>query len=439
MVDPATGVAANTAVTIATAAAGTVVINPDGSYEYTPAAGFTGEDTFQYIVADENGNTDTAEVSIEMRDLNGATGNTPPIATDDSFTSFADATLAGSVMSNDTDPDGDVISIADVSGEPATATQTIATTAGGTVTLNTDGTFTYTPSAGFIGEDSFDYTIVDPSGATDAASVTLNVAPDDPNNNNKPNAGDDLIAGTKNEPATANLLANDTDPEADSLIIAEVNGQDPSAGSVTIVDPLTGNTAGTLTVDPLTGEAIFTPADDFVGSVQIPYTVDDGSGNTDTATITVSVFDNAPLAEDDINVTEINIPVTGNVLTNDTDPNPDDALAIVNPATGSASTGAVTLTTSGGGSVVINSDGSYVYTPAAGFSGEDTFSYTVTDENGNIDEANVSIEVRDRNVPVDPSDPNSAYNASPIASDDTFTLFEGVPCLLYTSPSPRDS
>ena len=140
-------------------------------------------------------------------------------------------------------------------------------------TLNTDGTFTYTPPAGFIGEDSFDYTIVDPSGDTDAASVTLNVAPDDQDNNNKPNAGNDLVAGTKNTPATANLLANDTDPEDDSLTIAEVSGQDPLAGPVTIVDPITGNTAGTLAVDPLTGEATFTPADDFVGSVQIPYTV----------------------------------------------------------------------------------------------------------------------------------------------------------------------
>ena len=87
----------------------------------------------------------------------------------------------------------------------------------------------------------------------------------------------------------------------------------------------------------------------------------------------MSVFDNAPLAEDDINVTEINLPVTGNVLTNDGDPNPDDDIGIVDPVTGAAATGVVTLTTTGGGSVAINPDGSYVYTPAAGFNGEDTF------------------------------------------------------------------
>ena len=210
--------------TITTIAGGTVVINPDGTYEYTPATGFAGEDTFDYTVTDLFGKTDTATVSIEVRDPNepvdpGAVDNAPPVATDDEFSSLVDTPLNSSVISNDTDPDGDVIAIADASGEVATAVQMIPTTAGGTVELNTDGTFTYTPASGFIGEDSFDYTIVDPSGATDTATVTLNVAPDDPAVNNNPNAGDDLIAATKNEPGTANLLGNDTDPESDTCLL----------------------------------------------------------------------------------------------------------------------------------------------------------------------------------------------------------------------------
>ena len=191
IVEPSTGTAATTAVTITTNGGGTVVINPDGTYQYTPANGFTGEDTFDYTIIDTFGKTDLATVSIEVRDLNGPIDppdpaeidNTPPIATDDSFSVTADVPLSSSVMSNDTDPDGDVITIAELAntanGEPATGAQTITTNAGGTVALNTDGTFTYTPAAGFIGEDSFDYVIVDPSGATDAASVTLTVTPDD--------------------------------------------------------------------------------------------------------------------------------------------------------------------------------------------------------------------------------------------------------------------
>ena len=257
IVDPATATAAAAAVTITTAGGGTVVMNPDGTYEYTPATDFTGEDTFDYTVTDTFGKTDTATVSIEVRDLDDPSGNTSPIATDDTFSSFVDVPLSSSVISNDTDPNGDVITIADVAGIAATTAQAIATTAGGTVTLNTDGTFTYTPPAGFIGEDTFDYSIVDPSGVTDDATVTLNIAADpDPNSNDMPAAGDDLAAAIAGQPATANLLGNDVDPNGDAITITQVNGTDPSTGPITMVDPVAGVTQGTLEVDPITGEAL---------------------------------------------------------------------------------------------------------------------------------------------------------------------------------------
>ena len=225
------------------------------------------------------------------------------------------------------------------SGVAATSPQTITTTSGGTVTLNTDGTFIYTPPVGFQGVDSFDYTIVDPSGATDDATVTLNVIADpDPTANDEPNAGDDLASAIAGTPATANLLANDTDPNGDVLTITDVGGTDPSTGLITIVDPITGVTQGTLVVDPVTGEATFTPEPGFVGTVQLPYTIDDGDGGTDTATMTFLIVDPAPVAEDDINATETDTAVSGNVLTNDSDANPADVLSIVDPATGSAAT-----------------------------------------------------------------------------------------------------
>ena len=186
-------------------------------------------------------------MSIEVRDLNGPVDpsdpatidNAPPIATDDVFTSLVDIPLTSSVISNDTDPDSDVIAIAQLAnnaaGVVATAPQTIATTEGGTVILNTDGSFTYVPPTGFIGEDTFDYTIVDPSGATDTAVVTLNVAADpDPTENDEPEAGNDLASALAGHPATANLLANDTDPNGDPLTITDVDGNDPSAGPITI-------------------------------------------------------------------------------------------------------------------------------------------------------------------------------------------------------------
>ena len=271
--DPVTGAAATSAVTITTAGGGTAVVNPDGTYEYTPAAGFTGADTFDYTVIDTFGKTDTATVSIEVRDLNNPAGNTPPIATDDVFTLFTDVPLNSTVLSNDTDPDGDVITVADGAGMAATAVQTITTAAGGTVSLSINGTFTYTPAAAFIGVDTFDYAIVDPSGATDDATVTLNVIADpDPNANDDPYAGDDLASSIAGQPAMVNLLANDTDPNGDPLTISDVDGSDPSAGPITITDPVTGDTQGVLEVDPVTGVATFTPAPGFVGTVQVPYT-----------------------------------------------------------------------------------------------------------------------------------------------------------------------
>ena len=113
-------------------------------------------------------------------------------------------------------------------------------------------------------------------------------------------------------------------------------------------------TQGILEVDPVTGEATFTPEPGFVGTVQVPYTIDDGNGGTDTATMAFVIIDPAPVADDDINATEVDVPVSGNVLTNDSDDNPTDSLTIADPATGDAVTGAVTITTTGGGTVVIN-------------------------------------------------------------------------------------
>ena len=74
---------------------------------------------------------------------------------------------------------------------------------GGTVVVNPDGSFDYTPAAGFIGVDSFDYTIIDPSGETDDATVSINVQPDsDPSANDAPDANDDAGIAQKNTQAT---------------------------------------------------------------------------------------------------------------------------------------------------------------------------------------------------------------------------------------------
>ena len=137
------------------------------------------------------------------------------------------------------------------------------------------------------------------------------------------------------------------------------------------------------------GSYTYQPANDFVGTEQLVYTIDDGNGGTDDATLSLTVFDLPPVVEDDINNTSIDTPVAGNVLTNDSS-EPDDTLTVGDGA-GNPITAPATLTTDQGGTVVINPDGTYVYTPPAGFIGEDTLTIEVCDD-----------------------------------------------CLLYTSPSPRD-
>ena len=124
--------------------------------------------------------TVVASVSIEVIDATANPDNTSPIASDDNFATFSDVaapgTLSGSLTGNDSDPDGDTIEVAEAGG---VMPGTLFTTAnGGTVVVNVDGTFDYTPSAGFIGVDTFNYTVADPSGETDDASVEINVYPD---------------------------------------------------------------------------------------------------------------------------------------------------------------------------------------------------------------------------------------------------------------------
>ena len=114
--------------------------------------------------------------------------------------------------------------------QPGTA---FTTAAGGTVTVNADGTFSYTPAAGFIGEDNFDYVITDPSGETDTAEVSFNVQPDaTPGVNDAPDANDDSVTTGKNTPVSGNARGNDVDPNGDTLVVTEVNGA-PLAGPIT--------------------------------------------------------------------------------------------------------------------------------------------------------------------------------------------------------------
>src|SRR6185436_8049118 len=145
----------------ATAQGGSITVAANGTYTYTPAANFNGTDTFDYTVTDGTA-TDVGRLTITV-----SSGNDAPVAIDDTASTAEDTVLVGSVapQSNDTDLDGDTLSVA------------------------ANGTYTYTPAANFNGTDTFDYTVTDGT-ATDVGRLTITVS----SGNDAPVAIDDAAS-----------------------------------------------------------------------------------------------------------------------------------------------------------------------------------------------------------------------------------------------------
>ncbi|MGJ3248098.1 MAG: Ig-like domain-containing protein [Elainellaceae cyanobacterium] len=216
---------------------------------YQPRQGFSGRDQFQYTVRDPQGRTATGTVAVTV------TASTPPSARNDQATTAYATRVSIDVLSNDQNPGGDRLAISDVTS-PANGTATIS-----------GNSIIYTPTQGFSGQDSFQYTLSDTLGRTDTATVTVTV---EPPANRPPNAQDDQVTTPYFQPVSVNLLGNDDDPDGDRLTIIDLTA--PQHGSATI--------SGTT--------VIYSPNRGFSGQDSFRYTVSDGS-QAATATITVIV------------------------------------------------------------------------------------------------------------------------------------------------------
>ncbi|UWR20910.1 cadherin-like domain-containing protein [Sulfitobacter sp. S190] len=291
--------------------------------------------------------------------------NTGPNAVDDEAETDEDTTVIIPVLTNDTDPEGDALSV------------TAASSDDGDVSINDDGTLSFTPAPDFNGSATIDYTITDGNGGSDTATVTVDVAPV----NDAPVAVDDSDETTSDTAVTIPVLDNDSDVDGDALSVTSATSAD---GDVVINDD------GTIT---------FTPNPDFSGDATIDYTISDRNGGTDDAVVTVAVeaVNAPPVARDDSDETDEDTAVTIDILGNDSDPD-GDALT-------------VTAATSPDGDVVINDDGTVTFTPDADFNGEATIDYTITDGNGGEDTAQVSVTV-------------NPVNDAPVAEDDADTTDE---------------
>ncbi len=359
---------------------GTLVQNSNGSYQYTPDAGFTGTDSFTYTVSDGNGGFDTATVMIAVAGVNDG-----PVAIGDSASTSENTPITIDVLTNDSDPEGDVLSITSVTQGT-----------NGSVTIDpVTGNPVYTPAPAFTGIDTFSYTITDGNGGTDTATVTVTVG----GVNDAPVAVDDAVGTNEDTLVTVDVLPNDSDPDGDTLTVTTV----------------TQGANGSVAIDPVSGNPVYTPNADFNGTDTFTYTIDDGNGGTDTATVTVTVgtVNDAPIATDDAVGTNEDTPVTVDVLPNDSDPD-GDALSVI------------AITQGSNGSVTIDPiSGNPVYTPNTNFIGTDTFTYTIDDGNGGTDTATVTVTV-------------GAVNDPPIATDDTVGTNEDTPVTVDVLPNDSD-
>jgi VCBS repeat-containing protein len=343
-----------TATLVDNPANGTVTLNADGSFTYTPDDDFHGVDTFTYKASDGTAESPVATVTITVNPVNDL-----PVASDDAYATDEDLALnitAIGVLANDADIDGDPLSAVLVSGP-----------ANGTLTLNGDGSFTYTPDANFNGTDSFTYKANDGTADSNVATVTITVEAV----NDLPVAENDSYNIDEDNSLTVpaeGVLTNDSDVDGDGLT------------PTVVTEPL----HGTLTLNA-DGSFTYTPDPDFNGTDGFSYAVNDGTGDSNVAavTITVNPVNDLPTAvNDDYTIDEdnvLNVATTG-VLGNDTDVDSD-------PLTATLVTGPLN------GTLTLNADGSFIYTPDPDFNGVDGFTYVANDGTGESTVAAVTITV----------------------------------------------
>ncbi|MGZ0186568.1 MAG: tandem-95 repeat protein, partial [Alphaproteobacteria bacterium] len=285
---------------------------------------------------------------------------------------FEDILLEGNVLADngagaDADLDGDTLSI---------DTNPVSDVANGTLALLANGDFNYTPDLNFIGTDSFTYTLLDGNGGTDTALVALTVNPV----NDNPVAADDQFFVTEDGFLNGvNVLADngfgfDSDAEGDLLTIAGTPETDAQNGTVTL---------------NRFGFATYKPNPDFNGVDSFTYTLLDGNGGTDTGLVTIQVTpqNDAPVAQPDAFSGDEDTNIAGDVLAdngNGADSDIDgDALTISTTPASDVSNGTLTL----------NENGTFVYTPDTDFNGTDSFIYTVLDGNNARSAATVTLTV----------------------------------------------
>ena len=357
---------------------GTVTINADGTFTYTANAGFSGTDTFTYTAIDDGITEDFDDTSVgfvatadPLTAAGSVTVNVTAamIAVDDSFDVPGNlATVSLDVLAND-----------DLTLSPS-ITATTDPANGSVAIINNGSDISYTKDTGFVGTDTFTYTITDSEGADFTATVTLNVQA----SNLLPTALDDTFTVPSNGTAsTLDVLANDSVEAGESKTITAIMDQ-PNHGVVTIDN---GNVL------------LYTPNDGFVGTDLLVYQMDDGNGGTDSAQVTITVESTnvLPVAMDDVFVFSGTATRTLDVLANDTTED------------GETLTISSLVTVPSNGVATIASDGLTIeYEWIDDIETSDSLVYEINDGNGGTATATVTI--------------SRTANENPVAMADSFNV-----------------
>ncbi|EJG0420007.1 tandem-95 repeat protein [Vibrio parahaemolyticus] len=354
---------------------GTVSVNPDGSVTYTPNDNYHGTDSFTYIVT-SGGVSESAIVEVNVTPANDA-----PVAKDDIATTQEDTAVTIDVLPNDTDVDGDKLSIESVSVPKEQGTVEVV-----------DGKLVFTPAENFNGDAEITYTVTD-GALTDQATVKVTV-----------NAVNDTPVVESN--IADQTLAEDFTPYTIDLNTA-FSDVDNVDGELTF--SVSGNS--NIQVAIVNGIATITPTADWNGSETLTFTATDPSGESVSQPVNFTVAPVADIVADKATVVE-DTPTIIKVLGNDTFE--DDGKV-------------VSLDTNNGpanGTVSVNPDGSVTYTPNDNYVGKDTFTYIVT--SGGVSESTTV------NVDVTP------VNDAPVAKDDTATTQEDTAVTIDVLPNDTD-
>jgi VCBS repeat-containing protein len=247
-----------TAILVSSPTNGTLVLNSNGSFVYTPNANFNGTDTFTFKASDGTNESNVATATITVNAVADA-----PVAQPDTYATPQDTLLSvavSGVLTNDSDADGDSIT-ASVVDLPAH----------GTLTLNSNGSFEYQPTAGYNGYDVFTYVATDGDLQSETTTVTIAVG----NVNTAPVANADSYEVAEDDElviAAPGVLGNDVDAQDDALTASVV------------VPPA----HGTLTLNP-NGSFTYVPANNYNGPDSFTYKANDGEFDSNVATVNIAV------------------------------------------------------------------------------------------------------------------------------------------------------